>query len=78
MWGSLDGVCLLEEGLLDDDSIESGWSDRMGIRSSLKANRKVVVLGRCFVRVGCCVLQVVVVLECSRGIVRAYCEVLIS
>jgi len=28
--------------------------------------------GRCSVRVGYCVSQVVVVMECSKGIVRAY------
>jgi len=35
-----------------------------------KQNIKVVVLGRCFVRVGYCVLLFVVVMVCSTGIVR--------
>jgi len=32
--------------------------------------KEVRVLGRCFVRVGCCVSQVFVVIECGTGIVR--------
>ena len=33
---------------------------------------EVAFLGRCFVRVGCCVSQVDVVMECSTVIVRAF------
>jgi len=43
------------------------------VRSScLSQERKVVVLGRCSVRVGCCVFQVFVFMTRSTGIVRAY------